>query len=100
MITYRGLISLLIMSMSIAVPVKAADDMATHMLVDTCVACHGPGGSSYGPAIPTIGGMSEDSFLYAMEMYQTGERKGTIMNRIAKGYTEADFQVMASYFMQ
>jgi cytochrome subunit of sulfide dehydrogenase len=75
-----------------------APDLATGMLVNTCVACHGPSGSSHGPAIPSIAGMSHDTFMNAMTTYKSDERKETIMNRIAKGYSEADFEVMAAYF--
>jgi sulfide dehydrogenase cytochrome subunit len=68
------------------------------LLVGNCDSCHGPKGSSLGPAVPTIAGMSEDTFLEAMEAYQQDDRPSTIMGRIAKGYTEADFQQMATYF--
>jgi sulfide dehydrogenase cytochrome subunit len=68
------------------------------LLVGNCEGCHGPQGSSLGPATPTIAGMAEDTFLDAMEEYQQDERPSTIMGRIAKGYTEEDFKQMATYF--
>ena len=68
------------------------------LLVGNCESCHGPHGSSLGPATPTIAGMAEDTFLEAMEEYQKDERPSTIMGRIAKGYTEEDLKQMASYF--
>lgn len=90
---------LMLLGMGLHTAVSAdTSDLATGMLVNTCVACHGPSGSSHGPAIPSIAGMSHDTFMNAMTMYKSDERKETIMNRIAKGYSEADFEVMAAYF--
>lgn len=68
------------------------------LLVGTCVGCHGPGGSSVGPAIPSIAGMNKKIFIQAMEAYQSEERPSTIMGRLARGYTSTDFQLMAKYF--
>jgi sulfide dehydrogenase cytochrome subunit len=75
-----------------------ADDWSLSLLVGNCISCHGPEGSSLGPATPTIAGMHEETFVDSMEEYKNGERPSTIMERIAKGYTEEDFQRMADYF--
>lgn len=75
-----------------------AVDSNWSVLIGNCDGCHGPNGSSLGPAIPTIAGMDEETFLEAMVAYQNDDRPSTIMGRIAKGYTEEDFQQMANYF--
>jgi sulfide dehydrogenase cytochrome subunit len=77
---------------------QAEFDRAT-MLANTCVGCHGVNGISDGPAIPSIGGMSEEYFINAMQEFRAGERPNTIMTRLAKGYTDQDFQDMAKYFV-
>jgi sulfide dehydrogenase cytochrome subunit len=68
------------------------------MLANTCAGCHGTNGSSVGPASPTIAGISRDYFIESMQAYQSGERLSTIMQRIAKGYNEAEIELMADYF--
>jgi sulfide dehydrogenase cytochrome subunit len=68
------------------------------MLADTCAGCHGPEGVSYGPATPTIAGMSAEYFKTTMADYQKGARQSTVMGRIAKGYTEEEIALMADYF--
>jgi sulfide dehydrogenase cytochrome subunit len=68
------------------------------MLNGTCMVCHGSQGSSVGPATPTIAGMDSEDFVDAMMEYKSGERPSTVMGRLAKGYTEDQFQMMASYF--
>ena len=68
------------------------------MLADTCAGCHGTDGSSAGPATPTIAGMSAEYFKTTMAEYKSDARKATIMNRIAKGYTDEEIALMGDYF--
>lgn len=68
------------------------------MLANTCAGCHGTNGASVGPATPTIAGMSAAYFNDAMAQYKSGDRKSTIMGRIAKGYTDEEIALMADWF--
>jgi sulfide dehydrogenase cytochrome subunit len=75
-----------------------ADDLATgKMLVDTCAGCHGTNGVSVGPASPSIAAMDPVVFVDTMIAFQEGDTYSTIMGRIAKGYTEEEFEIMADY---
>nr|VFK19743.1 MAG: sulfide dehydrogenase (flavocytochrome c), cytochrome c subunit [Candidatus Kentron sp. LFY] len=77
-----------------------ADDPDADTLSQPCAGCHGLNGSSMGPALPTIAGMSEDYFEESMEKFKNGERSSTIMNRIAKGYSEDEIAAMATWFSE
>lgn len=68
------------------------------MLADTCAGCHGTDGASTGPAIPSIAGMSTTYFTDTMLAFKSGARYSTIMNRIAKGYSDEEFKLMAGHF--
>ncbi len=89
------------------------------MLTATCIACHGENGNSLGPAIPRLGGMSRNYLLGAMLAFKYEEsgqlnaaiesdpdledveaftRTSTIMDRIAKGYTDNEIKIIADYF--
>ncbi len=68
------------------------------MLGNTCSGCHGTDGSSQGPATPSLAGISTEYFIDAMDEYSRDSRPSTIMNRIAKGYTHEEVQLMASFF--
>jgi len=68
------------------------------MLADTCAGCHGTDGASTGPATPSIAGNSETYMVDTMNAFKSGERSSTIMGRIAKGYSEEEFKLMASVF--
>jgi cytochrome subunit of sulfide dehydrogenase len=74
------------------------DNRLSLMLNGTCMICHGSQGSSVGPATPTIAGMNTEDFVHAMMEYRDNERPSTVMGRLAKGYTEEEFQMMAEYF--
>jgi sulfide dehydrogenase cytochrome subunit len=76
-------------------------------MADTCAGCHGTDGKSVGPATPNLAGMSEVYFIDSMLAFQAlpkdathaeDARPATIMNRIAKGYTEEQIESMATYF--
>jgi sulfide dehydrogenase cytochrome subunit len=71
---------------------------STTMLANACAGCHGANGASNGPGIPSIGGLSQDYFVETMKGYQAGTTPGTIMQRIAKGYSEAEFEQMGKHF--
>lgn len=75
----------------------AADDMGAAMLANTCASCHGPDGKSPG-AIPSLNHLSADYIAGAMKDFKTDKRTATVMNRIAKGYTDEEIERMAQYF--
>lgn len=69
-------------------------------IADTCAGCHGPDGSSHGPATPTIAAISVDYFVLSMKDYKTGRRPATVMDRIAKAYSDEEILEMAKFFQQ
>jgi len=67
------------------------------MIAGTCAGCHGYEGKSVGAA-PSIAGLDAAYIESAMHAFKKGERPATIMNRIAKAYSDDDIKAMASYF--
>jgi sulfide dehydrogenase cytochrome subunit len=65
-------------------------------LVNACAACHGPDGRSQG-AIPSFNTLPKDSIVEALRAFRSGERQGTVMNRIAKGLEDTDIEAIAVY---
>ncbi len=64
----------------------------------TCAGCHGFNGVSAGPASPSLAGLPKEFFIDAMVGYQDGTRPATVMDRIAKGYSEEEIKLMAEFF--
>ena len=76
-------------------------------MANTCAGCHGTNGQSVGPASPNLAGMSEAYFVESMmgfkalpkdKTHAEDARPATIMNRIAKGYTDEQIEAMGEYF--
>ena len=68
------------------------------VLAFQCAGCHGFNGHSVGPDIPSLAGFPKDYFVQTMMDYKEGRRFGTIMDRVAWGYTQQDFEAMAEFF--
>lgn len=62
----------------------------------TCWGCHGPSGSSNG-ATPSLKGLPASHIKSQMMAFKSGARPATIMNRIAKGYSDGEIAAMADY---
>lgn len=77
---------------AVAAPPSAA------MLSNACAGCHGTNGGSAGPSMPSLAGQSKEAIVDAMKKFKSGERPSTIMGRLAKGYSDADFATMGDYF--
>lgn len=63
----------------------------------TCAGCHGTNGVSEGVA-PSIGGEDAEELYEMMKEFKSGEEEGTIMNRIAKGYSDESLRAVAEYY--
>jgi sulfide dehydrogenase cytochrome subunit len=62
-----------------------------------CLGCHGPRGEGIG-AGARLAGRDAAELDGLLRAYRTDARQGTIMNRIARGYTEAELAAAAAYF--
>lgn len=71
------------------------------LLAGPCMNCHGPEGRSPG-VIPSIAGLSEVSLKTKLIAFKsdTPPAGTTIMNRLAKGYSDAQIESLARYYAQ
>lgn len=71
------------------------------ILAGPCTNCHGPDGRSPG-AIPSIAGLPEQALLVKLTEFKsdTPPAGTTVMNRLAKGYSEAQIAMLARYYAQ
>lgn len=77
--------------------VIADDNIRGRTIGVTCAGCHGTDGVG-GTAIPPLKGRDAAYMESALMEYREGKRPGTIMPRIAKGYTDEDIKAVAAYF--
>lgn len=65
-------------------------------LAATCANCHGTGGVSVaGNDMPKINELTHTQIAEILRQYKSGEKTGTIMPQIAKGYTEEQIDIIA-----
>lgn len=74
-----------------------ADSMDMTMLANPCAGCHGTDGKSKG-GMPSIAGKTARFISSALRDFRDGKRTSTVMQRIAKGYTDAQIDELAKYY--
>lgn len=77
---------------------QAQDPYAGRALAATCATCHGTDGRSVGGVPPSLAGQNRQILLQALKDFRDGKRPATIMHQQAKGYTDAQFELIADYF--
>ena len=77
-------------------PVSAFAADKGMVLALSCASCHGTNGASPG-SIPRIHGRSAEYIEKAILQFKAGERPATVMNRIAKGYTDEEIKLLSAY---
>lgn len=76
-----------------------AQSLNIRSLAATCANCHGTNGKAFeGSAVVSLAGMPKDYIVTQMKAFQAGTRPATIMHQLAKGYSEAQIEQIATYF--
>lgn len=63
-----------------------------------CAPCHGTNGQEFLEAMPPLAGMPAKQFTEAMIAYREGTRPAIIMDRVARGFNDAEIEAMAVWF--
>ena len=74
----------------------AGDTQLGAYLAGECTTCHRSGPAREG--IPSIFGLSESSFVSAMQAYRSGERKAAVMRSVAAAFSDREIEALARYF--
>ena len=74
-----------------------ADPVAGRNLAATCANCHGTNGQARGD-VRALAGVPAQELVAALSAYKSGSRPGTIMNQIAKGYSDEQLRLIADHF--
>ena len=73
-----------------------AERIYNQSLAATCASCHGTNGVSVaGQDMPKIDELTHEQIAQTLRQYKSGEKSGTIMPQIAKGYTEEQIDIIA-----
>jgi sulfide dehydrogenase cytochrome subunit len=75
----------------------AAAQTLPSALALSCAACHGTDGKSPG-SVPAIDGRSVKEAKEILTGFKNGTRQSTVMNRMAKAYSDQEIDALAEYF--
>jgi cytochrome subunit of sulfide dehydrogenase len=81
--------------MTLALAPQAAAVERGALLTTSCFACHSIDTTGN---MPNLVGYPRDLLVSQMQAFKDGSRPGTIMNRLAKGYSDEEIVQMADYF--
>jgi len=73
---------------------------SAHVRANGCVACHGDGGITKRPGVPSLVGQDPQYLFAAMKAYITGQRKNAVMKPPVMGLNEAELKRLAVYYAQ
>ncbi|MDB5602609.1 MAG: cytochrome [Xanthobacteraceae bacterium] len=63
----------------------------------SCSGCHPPN-ARVGTPVPQLVGQPASQIVAAMTAFRAGARPATVMDRIAKGFSEAETQAIADWY--
>jgi sulfide dehydrogenase cytochrome subunit len=62
-----------------------------------CSGCH-PTSTRVTSPVPRLAGRDSAAIVKAMQDFRSGARAGTVMDRIAKGFTDEEIQAIAAWY--
>jgi cytochrome subunit of sulfide dehydrogenase len=62
-----------------------------------CSGCH-PAGSGVETSVPRLAGRKAEEIVAQMRAFRSGQRGATVMDRIAKGYSDAEVETIAEWY--
>jgi cytochrome c553 len=63
----------------------------------SCSGCHAASSNVQTP-VPPLNGRPADGIVAQLTAFKSGQRKGTIMDRIAKGFSEEEIRAIATWY--
>ncbi len=80
-------------------PAHRSVDAPGEVIGRTCAGCHALSKKNYKGFVPVIAGMDKEKIVQKMRAFKAGTAKDvTIMDRIAKGYSDAEIDAVAAYY--
>jgi cytochrome c553 len=62
-----------------------------------CTGCH-PVSARVTSPVPRLAGLDRNAMITAMQDFRAGRRPATVMDRIAKGFTDEEIQAIAAWY--
>ena len=89
--------ALLVVAAAASASAQSPDPNRARSLSAGCAACHGTNGVSVGE-VESLAGKPRDDIVRKMQEFKSGARPATVMQQLAKGYTDEQIQELAAWF--
>ncbi len=86
-----------LLAVPLDVSAQSVDSNLGRNLAATCESCHSITGKAT-KGIPVIAGQPKESLAMLLKEFKQGKRNGTVMNQLAKGYTDLQLDAVAKYY--
>jgi len=63
----------------------------------SCSGCH-PAATNVDTSVPRLAGQDPAGMVAAMQAFRSGQRPATVMDRIAKGFSDNEIKAIAAWF--
>ena len=80
-----------------AVPVAEASSLAAPSGASSCSGCHAASTTIETPVLP-LGGRNPGDIVAAMLAFRSGQRPASVMDRIAKGFSDDEIKAIAAWY--
>lgn len=90
--------AMLAAALALAPLAAGAQATAARDLAASCAQCHGTQGRSVTTEVAALAGMPKAQIVARMKAFRDGTRQATVMHQLAKGYTDAQIDLIAGYF--
>jgi cytochrome c553 len=64
----------------------------------SCSGCHAPSAAAVQTPVPPLNGLPAEHTVMAMQAFRNGTRPATVMDRIAKGFSDAETAAIAAWY--
>ncbi len=78
----------------------AESRISGEMMANACAPCHGTYGHLENEYMPPLAGMPEQDFIEGMKAFREGTRPATIMDRVARAFSDEEIEAMAEFYAQ
>ena len=93
----RSIAFLALTCLACAAQAQQADPNLARNIAANCSNCHGTNGVSQG-GVPSLAGQSKADLVRKMQDFKAGRTPSTIMTQLAKGYTDEQIELAATFF--
>lgn len=86
-----------LLAMAATASAQAPDPNQARAIAASCAGCHGTNGAAQG-AMPVLAGQTKAELVRKMQDFKTGRTPATVMQQLAKGYSDEQIELAAAWF--